>query len=191
MSAPFRPGLFLEPFVVSQLVGSVIGEIVAGTGLSGTEFAVVSSLALWDDPTPTALAHMLGMPPTTLSAVLKRLEARDLVRRARDPNDGRRHVLRLTVKGRRARDKAVERFPGWLERVNEHLGGDPEDVLEPMRRLEAALRAALGERSSTHPQVRQLPGGVSPSVAASSVAPIETTIGAPCVLPTNDDPVAG
>jgi DNA-binding MarR family transcriptional regulator len=147
VTAPFRPGLFLEPFVVSQLVGSVIAEIVQGTGLSGTEFAVVSSVAIWDDPTPTALAHTLGMPPTTLSAILKRLEQRELVRRARDPVDRRRHVLRLTAKGRRARDQAVERFPGWLERVKEHLGGDPEDVLEPMRRLEAALRAALAAGS--------------------------------------------
>ena len=143
MTAPFRPGLLLQPFVVSQLVGSVIAEIVQGTGLSGTEFAVVSTLALWDDPTPTALAHALGMPPTTLSAILKRLERRKLVARARDPNDRRRHVLRLTARGRRARDRAIERFPDWLGRVRTHLGSDPEDVLEPMRRLEDALRAAL------------------------------------------------
>ena len=141
--SPIRPGLFLQPFVVSQLVGSVIAEIVEGTGLSPTEFAVVSSLALWDDPTPTELARMLGMPPTTLSAVLKRLEERKLVRRRRDPADRRRHVLALTVAGRRARDRAVERFPEWLERVKAQLGADAEDVLEPMRRLEAALRAAL------------------------------------------------
>jgi len=31
--------------------------------------------------------------------------------------------------------------------VREHLDGDPEDVLEPMRRLEAALRAALADGS--------------------------------------------
>jgi DNA-binding MarR family transcriptional regulator len=141
--SPIRPGLFLQPFVVSQLVGSVIEQIVEGSGLSATEFAVVSSLALWDDPTPTALANMLGMPPTTLSAVLARLERRKLVARARDPQDRRRHVLRLTAAGRRARDRAVQRFPEWIERVKDELGSDPDEVLEPMRRLEAALRAAL------------------------------------------------
>ena len=90
---------------------------------------------------------MLGMPPTTLSAILKRLEERKLVARARDPDDRRRHVLRLTARGRRARDRAVERFPAWVGQVKKHLDGDPEDVLEPMRRLEAALRAALADRS--------------------------------------------
>src|SRR4051812_35003736 len=70
VAPPFTPGLFLQPFVVSQLLGSVIAEIVEGTGLSGTEFAVVSTIAIWDDPTPTALVRTLGMSPTTLSAIL-------------------------------------------------------------------------------------------------------------------------
>jgi DNA-binding MarR family transcriptional regulator len=143
-----RPGLFLQPFVVSQLVSSVVANIVEGSGLAGTEFAVASSLAVWQNATPTELARLLGMSPTTLSAVLKRLEERELVERARDPRDGRRHVLRLTEGGMQARNAAVERFPAWLERVRGHLGADPEEVLEPMRRLEAALRAALAETES-------------------------------------------
>ena len=140
-----KPGLFLQPFVVSQLVGSVIANIVEGTGLSGTDFAVVSSLAVWQEATPTELARLLGMPPTTLSAVLKRLEARGLVQRLRDVNDRRRHILALTTRGMETRNRAIERFPDWLNRVRAHLDSDPENVLEPMRQLEAALRAALAE----------------------------------------------
>jgi DNA-binding MarR family transcriptional regulator len=139
------PGLFLQPFVVSQLVGSVIAGITEGSGLAGVEFAVVSSLGVWEDATPTELAHLLGMYPTTLSAVLKRLEERGLVRRLRDPDDGRRHILQITPRGKRALAKAHERFPAWLERVRARLDGDPEDVLAAMRRLEAALRGALQE----------------------------------------------
>jgi DNA-binding MarR family transcriptional regulator len=140
-----KPGLFLQPFVVSQLVSSVVANIVEGSGLSGTDFAVASSLAVWRDATPTELARLLGMSPTTLSAVLKRLEERGLVERTRDADDGRRHVLRLTDAGMQARNTAIERFPTWLQRVRGHLGEDPEEVLGPMRRLEAALRAALAE----------------------------------------------
>jgi DNA-binding MarR family transcriptional regulator len=141
--AEVAPGLLLEPFVVSQLVGAVVSRIVEGSGLSATEFAVVSSLGVWEDATPTELAHLLGMSPTTLSAVLKRLEERKIIRRTRDPDDGRRHVLRLTPKGRRTLAKALERFPTWLDRVRERLDGDPQDVLAAMRRLESALRDAL------------------------------------------------
>ena len=43
----------------------------------------------------------------------------------------------------------------------------------------------------TRPQVPAGPGGVSPPVAASSVALIGTTISAPCVLPPDDDPSPG
>jgi DNA-binding MarR family transcriptional regulator len=141
------PGLFLQPFIVSQLVGSVVVEILDGTGLVGSEFAVLSSLGVVDDSTPTELAGLLGMSPTTLSAILKRLEERGLVRRARDPEDRRRHVLRLTAKGRRELAKAYERFPEWLGRVRTALGADPDEVLAPMRRLEAALREALSSGS--------------------------------------------
>ena len=140
-----KPGLFLQPFVVSQLVGTVIANIVKGTGLSATDFAVVSSLAVWQEATPTELARLLGMPPTTLSAVLKRLETRGLVERLRDSNDRRRHILALTAQGMTIRNQAIERFPEWMNRVLARLDSDPASVLEPMRRLEAALRAALAD----------------------------------------------
>ncbi len=144
-NADVKPGLFLEPFVVSQLVGSVIAKVVEGSGLVGKDFAVVSSLAIWSEATPTELASLLGMPPTTMSSVLGRLEKRGLVERLRDPDDGRRYVLRLTEEGTRLRNAAIERFPEWLDRVRRHLGEDPDEVLEPMRRLEGALREALDE----------------------------------------------
>jgi hypothetical protein len=49
----------------------------------------------------------------------------------------------LTATGARTRQRGLDRFPAWLDRVNEELDGDPENVLETMRLLEAALRAAL------------------------------------------------
>ena len=138
-----RPGLFLQPFVVAQLVGALVADMLEGTGLSGAEFAVTSAIAIWPGITPTELARRLGMPATTLSALLNRLEEKGQVRRSRDPADGRRSILALTAKGARTRQRSLERFPAWLRRVREELDGDPENVLEAMRLLEAALRAAL------------------------------------------------
>lgn len=138
-----RPGLFLQPFVVSQLVGTVLADMVEGSDISASEFAVTSVIGILPGVTPTELARSLGMSPTTLSAMLNRLEEKRQIRRRRDPEDGRRSVLELTAKGERTRRRNLERFPAWLESVRGHLGGDPEDVLEAMRRLEEALRAAL------------------------------------------------
>jgi DNA-binding MarR family transcriptional regulator len=143
-----KPGLFLQPLVVDHLVGSVVLEIVDGTGFSGTEFAVASSIWSWPEATPTELARWLGMRPTTLSAILRRLEERGLVARRRHPDDGRRSILRLTAKGKRACEKAFERFPVWMQRVRDELGVDPEDVLGPMRLLEAALRTVLDAKTA-------------------------------------------
>jgi DNA-binding MarR family transcriptional regulator len=138
-----KPGVFLLPSVINQLVGSLMVDVVDGTSFQDNEFGVASSIWSWPDATPTELARWLGMRPTTLSATLKRLEERGLVARTRDPDDGRRYVLRTTAKGDRELEKAFVRFRYWRKRVWDELGGDPDVVLEPMRRLEEALRAVL------------------------------------------------
>ncbi len=143
VTPPFQPGLLLQPFVVSQLVGSLVEEIVAGSDVSASEFAVTSSLAILGTTTPTELARLLGLSPTTLSAMLKRLAARGQVRRSRHPGDGRSSVLALTARGERTNRRNLERFAAAAGRLRANLDADPEDVLEPMRRLEAALRETL------------------------------------------------
>src|SRR5262249_4522631 len=93
-----QPGLLLQPFVVAQLVGRVVPDAVAPTGLSATEHAVQSSVAALGSVTPTELAKRLGVPPTTLSTTIAQLVDRGELRRARHPDDGRSYVLELTAK---------------------------------------------------------------------------------------------
>jgi DNA-binding MarR family transcriptional regulator len=63
------------------------------------------------------LASLLHLDPGTVSAALRRLEAKKLVARKRDPEDQRRVFLRLTKKGR-ALDRGT---PGTVENAVEHL----------------------------------------------------------------------
>lgn len=144
--ASFQPGLMLQPFVVSQLVGSLIEEIVEGSDVSAAEFAVTSSLAIVGTATPTELARKLGLSPTTLSAMLKRLTQKGQLRRTRHPDDGRSSVLELTRAGKATNARNVKRFAVVMARLRENLRIPPDEVLEPMRRLEDALRATLAER---------------------------------------------
>jgi len=138
-----RPGLFLQPFVVSQLVGAVIEDVVEGSGLTGREYAVASWLAHAGPVTPTDLAAELGIVPTTLSAIIDRLVRKGQVRKVGHPEDGRSYVLELTPAGRRTNQRNGRRLERALARLREELEDDPEEILEAMRRLEAALRRTL------------------------------------------------
>src|SRR4051794_7904117 len=95
-----KPGLLLQPFVVSQLVGAVIADVVEGSDVTGSEFAVTSWLNVVGGATPGELTRQLGLSPTTLSAMIERLVRKKQVRRVRHPDDGRSYVLELTAKGK-------------------------------------------------------------------------------------------
>ncbi len=61
--------------------------------------------------TPTALARLEQISPQSVGATLAALEARGLVKRTRDPDDGRQIVMSLTASGqqelRERRDERV------------------------------------------------------------------------------------
>lgn len=138
-----KPGLFLQPFVVSQLSGALIEEIVAGSEVTGAEFAVTSWLNIVGSATPGEISRALGMSPTTLSAMIERLVRKRQVRRVRHPEDGRSYVLEPTAQGRATNTRNGKRFLKTIERLRANLDGDPEEILEAMRRLEAALRKTI------------------------------------------------
>jgi DNA-binding MarR family transcriptional regulator len=138
-----QPGLFLQPFVVSQLIGSVLEDVVEGSGISSSEFAVTSSINVLGSVTPTELARTLGMAPTTLSATIDRLARKGQVRRGPNPDDGRSYVLELSAKGKATNARIGARFEKAIGAVRANLEGDPAEVLAAMRLLEDALRATI------------------------------------------------
>jgi DNA-binding MarR family transcriptional regulator len=138
-----EPGLLLQPFVVSQLVGAVIERVVEDSGVSGSEFAVTSSIGVLGSVTPTELARTLGLSPTTLSAMIDRLVRKGEVSRTRHPADGRSFVLELTPQGTATNARLGRRFRQVIGEVRGHLDGDPDEVLAAMRLLEDALRRTI------------------------------------------------
>jgi DNA-binding MarR family transcriptional regulator len=138
-----KPGLLLQPVVLSQLAGRLVEEVTAGSELVGVEFAVASWLGVRETATPTELSRELGMAPTTLSAVIDRLLRKGQVRKRPNPDDGRSYLLELTAKGRATNARNGARFNAVIGRVRAELEAAEEDVLETMRVLEAALRRAL------------------------------------------------
>jgi len=79
-------------------------------GLTNGQFSLMMSLNRPEPPGMAAVASLLGMDRTTLTAVLKALRRRGLVKVAADPADGRARLMTLTAKGRRLLVRAV---PVW------------------------------------------------------------------------------
>jgi DNA-binding MarR family transcriptional regulator len=79
-------------------------------GLTNGQFSLMMSLNRPEPPGMAAVASLLGMDRTTLTAVLKALRRRGLVKVSADPADGRARLMTLTVKGRRLLARAV---PVW------------------------------------------------------------------------------
>ncbi len=78
--------------------------------LTNGQFSLLMSLNRPEPPPMGPVADLLAMDRTTLTAALKPLERRGLVRVAKPPNDRRNRTLVLTAKGRELLARAV---PIW------------------------------------------------------------------------------
>src|SRR4051812_49819504 len=88
-----KPGLLLQPFVLSQLGGLLIEQMVEGTEITPSEFALTSWVNVNGDATPTELSRDLGLAPTTLSAMIERLVRKGQLRRGPAPPPRGPHPL--------------------------------------------------------------------------------------------------
>jgi len=103
--------------------------------LTNGQFSLLMSLNRPAPPNLGSVADLLAMDRTTLTAALKVLERRGLVKVLVDKEDRRSRLLSITAAGRALLNKA---FPVWKEthaRVDQQLAGLSPD------RLRAALQA--------------------------------------------------
>jgi DNA-binding MarR family transcriptional regulator len=139
------PGLFLQPYILDQLVGGLMQRIVGPSAVTGSEFAVTSCLDSVGPTTPSSLADLLGLSPTTLSATIDRLVRKGQLRRVSNPEDGRSYLLELTDAGHATNRDNFGRFKVEMDAVRANLEGDADEILAAMRVLEAALRKTLAD----------------------------------------------
>src|SRR5260221_2040760 len=76
-------------------------EALRSLGLTNGQFSLLMSLNRPEPPAMAAVASLLAMDRTTLTAALKPLERRGLVKISADPADRRSRFMALTPKGRR------------------------------------------------------------------------------------------
>ena len=96
----------------ARAVARRFDELMRPAGLTSGQFSLLMCLNRPEPPTMRAVAELLAMDRTTLTANLKPLKRRGLVRIKVDQDDRRSRRLVLTAKGRAA---LVDALPAWQE----------------------------------------------------------------------------
>jgi len=110
-------------------------EALRPFGLTNGQFSLLMSLNRPQPPPMGPVAALLGMDRTTLTAALKPLARRGLVKISPDPSDRRSRVLILTAKGRNLLAPAMPVWQSTHEDVERLIPDQSPDALR------ASLRA--------------------------------------------------
>ncbi len=107
-------------------------DLMGARDLTPTQFTALIKIVERGAVTQNLLGRFTAMDPATIQGVVRRLLARDLIRRDADPADRRTHVLRATATGLELAGQAV----ACARRIT-------EATLAPLAPAERALFLAL------------------------------------------------
>jgi DNA-binding MarR family transcriptional regulator len=105
-------------------------------GLTNGQFSLMMSLNRPEAPGIAAVAALLAMDRTTLTAALKPLERRSLIKITRDRQDHRTRLLELTSRGRKLLARAVTIWKKTHAEIEACLdAGEPDRLRKSLRAL--------------------------------------------------------
>jgi DNA-binding MarR family transcriptional regulator len=120
----------------ARTLGRRFDEVLRPFGLTNGQFSLLMSLNRPEPPSMGPVASLLAMDRTTLTAALKPLERRGLVKVTPDPADRRSRILRLTAKGNNLLADATQVWERTHEEVERLIpGGDAEELRRSLRAL--------------------------------------------------------
>jgi DNA-binding MarR family transcriptional regulator len=105
-------------------------------GLTNGQFSLMVSLNRPEAPTIGAVASLLAMDRTTLTAALKPLQRHSLIKVTTDHDDHRARLLQLTPQGRKLLARAVPVWKTTHASLEARLGpGEPDRLRKNLRTL--------------------------------------------------------
>ncbi|MGY0235251.1 MarR family winged helix-turn-helix transcriptional regulator [Longispora urticae] len=134
MELELRHQLCFALYSASRAVTALYRPLLDELGLTYPQYLVM--LVLWerDARTVKELGAELRLDSGTLSPLLKRLEAADLLTRERSPEDERSVTVSLTTRGVALREKAEE-IPGRLFCGTDLAGDELAELRDTLTRL--------------------------------------------------------
>ena len=127
-------------------VNRVYKPLLDELGLTYPQYIVLIALYDQDDQTVGGLGDKLFLDSSTLTPLLKRMEAVGHVTRQRDPEDERQVRVRLTPQGRKVRERGMMSRSGLLNSTN----FSPAEY-EQLREKMVKLRSYLSDEVSAKP----------------------------------------
>jgi DNA-binding MarR family transcriptional regulator len=133
------PGLLLA--LLGQVAMRRLRETHTSLSLTPRQFGLLGLLHDRGAVSQSQLGLTMGIDPSILVTMLNPLEADGLIRRDRDPDDRRRHLVTITAAGERHLTRAAE--AQHLAEESLFVGLD-DDQREELRRLLLAVQEGLG-----------------------------------------------
>ena len=138
-----RASILLDAWTAAQRVDLLITSELTAAGVWTPHFALLSMICINEPITPTELAAMMGLRPTTTSDYVQRLVDLGHVERTPNPEDGRSYLLTVTEPGWRAYEQANAPARKALAEVERQLERPLEEIQEGIKELIRALDGAL------------------------------------------------
>jgi len=120
-------------------------SVLRGSDLTWTAFVVLWVVWIWDELETRHVAAEAGITKGTLTGVVKTLEGRGLVTRARHATDGRLVLLSLTSQGKRLMETLFPAFNAEEVFVTERLSAAECTTLADLLRAIITQLEANGE----------------------------------------------
>ncbi|MFI7098190.1 MarR family winged helix-turn-helix transcriptional regulator [Streptomyces sp. NPDC050161] len=145
-----HPGHLARRF---QQAHTLLWNTIVSEEVTSPQFAVLNALVDEDGLDQRTVGERVGLDRSTIAEVIRRLVARGMVGKIRDPHDGRRSVLRATDQGVRVHKKLAVR----TARMNQVFLAP----LEPAERtvfLDLLRRVSNAAEDLRHPEEPAAPG---------------------------------
>jgi DNA-binding MarR family transcriptional regulator len=140
-----KRSLLLDVYATFHKSGQVVERAVEGTGIGAEDFAFVSIVGGREPVTPTEIAREFGLSLSTVLFRATRNVELGFVERVTNPQDGRSFLLRLTPKGRRARERAGTRLHRAVESLGRRLDRPAAEIQDALLALQRAFDAELAD----------------------------------------------
>jgi DNA-binding MarR family transcriptional regulator len=118
-----------------------IDTLLADLSVTAQEGQLLAFVSARDGVPVTAIVRLLGVPKSTVTSLLQRLEAAGLARRGDNPDDARSWLVFPTAKGRRIGTAARERVLDLERRVQARIS---EADMRALARIVDAVTAETG-----------------------------------------------